>query len=228
MSNQPRTAEDPLSDVSPREPVRVLVFAASLREDSLNSRLAHLAATTVQAHGGDVDLASIAEFDAPSYDGDIQASDGFPAGAEEFRRRLERADAFVVASPEYNASIPGVLKNAIDWVSRFRPQPFNELHGLLISASPSMVGGNRGLWALRVPFEHLGARLYPDMFSLAQAHKAFDAEGRIANEQLQERFEANVANFMDLVEASTHYPCIKRAWVEYLGEHPDPVLDRVE
>jgi chromate reductase, NAD(P)H dehydrogenase (quinone) len=211
-----------------REPVQVLVFSASLRADSLNSRLARLAAATVEEYGGDVDLASIAEFDAPSYDADIQASDGFPAGAEEFRRRLERADAFVVASPEYNASIPGLLKNAIDWVSRFRPQPFNERHGLLISASPSMVGGNRGLWALRVPFEHLGARLYPDMFSLAQAHRAFDAEGGIANEQLQERFEANVANFMDLVESSKHYPCIKRAWVEYLGEHPDPVLDRVE
>ena len=217
-----------MSEGQTREPVRVLVFSASLRAESLNSRLARLAAATVEANGGDVDLASMAEFDAPSYDGDVQVSDGFPAGAEEFRRRLELADAFVVASPEYNASIPGALKNAIDWVSRFRPQPFNELHGLLVSASPSMVGGNRGLWALRIPFEHLGARLYPDMFSLAQAHKAFDSEGRIANEQLQERFEANVANFMDLVEASKHYPCIKRAWVEYLGEHPDPVLDRVE
>jgi NAD(P)H-dependent FMN reductase len=211
-----------------REPVRVLVFSASLRTESLNSRLARLAAATVEANGGDVDLASMAEFEVPSYDGDAQVSDGFPAGAEELRGRLERADAFVVASPEYNASMPGVLKNAIDWVSRFRPQPFNELHGLLVSASPSMVGGNRGLWALRIPFEHLGARLYPDMFSLAQAHKAFDTHGRLANEQLQERFDANVANFMDQVEASKHYPCIKRAWVEYLGEQPDPVLDRVE
>jgi len=218
----------PMSDGWTREPVRVLVFSASLRAESLNSRLARLAATTVEANGGDVDLASMAEFDAPSYDGDVQASDGFPPGAEELRRRLELADAFVVASPEYNASIPGALKNAIDWASRFRPQPFNERHGLLVSASPSMVGGNRGLWALRIPFEHLGARLYPDMFSLAQAHKAFNTSGRIANEQLQKRFEANVANFMDLVEASKHYPCIKRAWVEYLGEQPDPVLDRVE
>ena len=211
-----------------REPIRVLVLSASLRSESLNSRLARLAATTVEANGGDVDLASMAEFDAPSFDGDVQASDGFPAGAEEFRRRLELVDAFVVASPEYNASFPGVLKNAIDWVSRFRPQPFNERHGLLISASPSMVGWNRGLWSLRIPLEHLGARLYPDMFSLAQAHKALGPDGRIVNDQLQERFEDNVANFMDLVEASKHYPCIKRAWVEYLGEAPDPVLDRVE
>jgi hypothetical protein len=66
------------------------------------------------------------------------------------------------------------------------------------------------------------------MLSLAQAHNAFTDDGRIASEQLHERFEKNIANFMDLVEAATHYPCVKRAWVEYLGEQPDPILDRVE
>ena len=217
-----------MNDATSRETVHFLVFSASLRTDSLNSRLAHLAAATIEAEGGNVDLASMVEFDTPSYDGDLESSEGPPAGAEEFRRRLELADALVVASPEYNASMPGVLKNLIDWVSRFRPQPFNERHGLVMSASPSMAGGNRGLWALRVPLEHLGARVYPDMFSLAQAHKAFDAAGRIENTELQRRFETNIANFMDQVEASKHYPCVKRAWVEYLGEQPDPVLDRVQ
>ena len=211
-----------------REPVRYLVFSASLRARSLNTQLARLAAVTIEANGGEVDLASMREFDAPSYDADVQEDQGFPPGAELLHRRLEACDGFVVSAPEYNSSMPGALKNAIDWVSRYHPQPFNERHGLLLSASPSMVGGNRGLWALRVPFEHLGARLYPDMFSLAQAHNAFTSEGRIANEQLQERFDANIANFMDLVEAATHYPCVKRAWVEYLGEHPDPVIDRVQ
>ncbi len=194
----------------------------------MNTRLAELAAGVIESSGGTVDFGSMADFDCPSYNADAQRERGFPAGADELRRRLEASDAFVICSPEYNASMPGALKNAVDWVSRFRPQPFNGRHGLLVSASPSMVGGNRGLWALRIPFEHLGARLYPDMFSLAQAHKAFDADGRIANEPLHERFETNVANFMDLVEASKHYPCIKRAWVEYLGEQPDAVLDRVE
>ena len=59
-----------------------------------------------------------------------------------------------------------VLKNVIDWVSRYRPQPFHARHALLLSASPSMAGGNRGLWALRVPLDHLGAHVFPDMFSL--------------------------------------------------------------
>jgi NAD(P)H-dependent FMN reductase len=145
-----------------REPLRVLVFAASLRAGSINVRLAQLAANVIEGLGASVDLASMREFDAASYDGDKE-DDGLPAGAQEFRARLEAANAFVIVSPEYNASMPGVLKNAIDWVSRARPQPFNQRHGLLMSASPSMVGGNRGLWALRVPLEHMGARVYPDM-----------------------------------------------------------------
>jgi NAD(P)H-dependent FMN reductase len=204
------------------------VFAASLRGGSLNQRLADLAADAIEGNGADVDRATMSEFAAPSYDLDVQTRDGFPAAIEEFRDRIRASDGFVIASPEYNASMPGMLKNSIDWVSRFSPQPFNERHGLLMSASPSMVGGNRGLWALRVPFEHLGARMYPDMFSLAQAHQAFDGDGRIANDQLRERFEHNITGFIDLVEASKHYPCVKTRWVEYLGEHPDPVLDRVE
>ena len=211
-----------------REQVSFLVFSASLRADSLNSRLARLAAITIEANGGIVDPTSMPDFDTPSYDSDVQDADGFPPGADRLRECIQINDAFVISAPEYNASMPGLLKNTIDWVSRFSPQPFNEKHGLLLSASPSMVGGNRGLWALRVPFEHLGARIYPDMFSLAQAHKAFDRDGRIADAQLRDRFESNIVGFMDLVEATKHYPCVKTRWVEYLGERPDPATDRVE
>ena len=73
---------------------------------------------------GEVDLATMAAFAARSYDTDVQAGEGFPAEAEELRDRITASDAFVIASPEYNASMPGVLKNSIDWVSRFSPQPF--------------------------------------------------------------------------------------------------------
>ena len=216
-----------MNDSVPRQPISLLVFSASLRAGSLNTRLAELAAATIEANAGEVDLASMREFDCPSYDQDRQAH-GFPAGAEEFRRRLEHCDGFVISSPEYNASMPGLLKNAIDWVSRYRPQPFNEKYGLLLSASPSMVGGNRGVWALRVPFEHLGSRVYPDMFSLAQAHGAFTEAGSIADERLQQRFDMNIVNFMNSVEAAKHYPCVKHAWFEYLGEQPEPVIDRMQ
>ncbi|HSR93238.1 MAG TPA: NAD(P)H-dependent oxidoreductase [Solirubrobacterales bacterium] len=211
-----------------REPVRFLVFSGSARTDSLNGRLARLAATAIEANGGSVDFRPMADFDTPTYSADAQDAAGFPPGADLLRECIQTNDAFVISSPEYNASMPGGLKNSIDWVSRFSPQPFNEKHGLLLSASPSMVGGNRGLWALRVPFEHLGVRVFPDMFSLAQAHQAFDPGERLADGRLQERFDATVVAFMDLVEASKHYPCAKTRWVEYLGERPDPMTDRVE
>ena len=213
--------------MSKREPVSFLVFSASLRAGSFNTTLAQLAAGTIEKHGGTVDLAAMSAFDSPSYSQEAQAQ-GFPAGATELRRRIDANDGFVIASPEYNGSMPGLLKNAIDWVSRFRPQPFNGKHVLLVSASPSMAGGNRGLWALRVPLEHLGSRVYPDMFSLAQAHQAFDAQGKLGNPQLADRLEQTITGFMDLAEAAKHYPCAKTTWVEFLGEHPNSPIDRVE
>jgi chromate reductase len=211
-----------------REPVSFLVFSASLRAGSLNTLLARLAANVIEKHGGTVDVAAMSAFDCPSYNQETQARDGFPPGATELRRRLDANDAFVIASPEYNGSMPGLLKNTIDWVSRFRPQPFNGKHALLLSASPSMAGGNRGLWSLRVPLEHLGSRVYPDMFSLAQAHQAFDGEGKLANAQLADRLEQTIAGFMDLAEAAKHYPCAKTAWIEFLGEHPNSPVDRID
>ncbi len=207
--------------------VKLLVFSASLRGASLNTKLAALVAARARARGAAVDLASMRDFDCPSYDGDVEAREGLPAGARELQRRLLATDAFVVASPEYNASMPGVLKNAIDWTSRFRPQPFDSRHGLLLSASPSMAGGNRGLWSLRVPFEHLGARIFPDMFSLAKAHQAFAGDA-LADPALQQRFDATVDSFLDLAEAARHYPCLKKAWVEFLGEPPGEAADRVD
>ena len=208
--------------------VRVLLFSASLRADSFNTRLITLARSVVARLGGVIDFATMQEFDTPSYNHDVEARDGFPKGTRELHKRIEACDAFVIASPEYNASMPGHLKNAIDWVSRVRPQPFNARHGLLLSASPSMAGGNRGLWSLRIPLEHLGARVFPDMFSLAQAHKAFTDAGELADQLLAERFEQNLRAFLDLVEAAKHYPCIKKAWVEFLGEPGGEKVGRVE
>jgi chromate reductase len=211
-----------------QQPLSILVFSVSLRKDSLNTRLAKLAAGVIEKNAGKVDFANMSEFDCPSMNQDLEVNNFHPAGAEEFCKRILANDAFIISSPEYNGGMPGLIKNSIDWVSRFRPQPFNERHALLMSASPSMGGGNKALWALRMPLEHLGARVFPDMFSLATAHKAFTPEGNIADETLAQRFEENLIAFMNLVEAAKHYPCMKKAWVEFLGEQLDPVIDRVE
>lgn len=208
--------------------VRALLLAASLRKESLNRRLIEVVARVLEERGVEIDLASMSDFDCPSYDGDLEAGEGIPPAAQRFRDRLVAADAFLISAPEYNGSMPGVLKNSIDWASRFRPQPFNGKQGFLLSASPSMAGGNRGLWSLRVPLEHLGARIYPDMFSLAQAHNAFTEDGRLANDMLRQRLEGTLGCFLELVEAARHYPALKKQWVEFLGEHPDAATDRVE
>ncbi len=211
-----------------RDPLRFLIFSASLRTDSLNTRLARLVVRTVEKRRAIADFAEMKEFDCPSFNHDMELEKMIPPGAEQFLKRLIANDAFIISSPEYNASMPGHLKNVIDWVSRSRPQPFNERHGLLMSATPSMAGGNRGLWSLRIPFEHLGARVFPDMFSLAMAHQAFNPAGEIINATLAQRFENTLEKFMDLVEAAKHYPCIKKAWIEFLGEQPGPLTERAE
>lgn len=207
--------------------LRVLVFAASLRSDSLNRKLATLAAKVSERYGATVDLASMRDFDVPLFDGDLETASGIPKGAQELQRRLLASDGFIIASPEYNGSMPGTIKNLIDWTSRFRPQPFDTRHGLLLSASPSLAGGNRGLWALRMPLEHLGSRIFPDMFSLSMAHKSLVGDD-IGDPALRTRFEKTVQAFLSLAEAAKHYPCIKKAWVEFLGEPPGAGHDRVD
>ncbi len=189
----------------------MLVFGAALRTGSTNARLATLVARLIAETGADVHLARMRDFSMPLYDGDAEAAGGAPQGALDLRDQLEWCDAFVISSPEYNASVPGVLKNAIDWVSRFQPQPFQTKHALLVSASPSLIGGNRGLWTLRMPLEHLGTRVYPDMFSLARAYEGFAEDGRLAHSGTQERLAETVTAFVHFVEADVRYVCLQRA-----------------
>lgn len=203
-----------------RSSLHVLVLSGSSRTGSVNARLGSLVASLVTRAGATAEAATLGDFPMPSYDGDAEA-DGDCPGALALCARIQAAQALIIASPEYNASVPGVLKNAIDWVSRYRPQPFKDKQALLVSASPSMVGGNRGLWALRVPLEHLGARVYPDMFSLANAHHAFTEDGALADRGLGERLTTTIGSFLDLVEADTRYLCLQRRWYEFLGDRTD-------
>ena len=89
-----------------------------------------------------------------------------------------------------------------------------------------MAGGNRALWSLRIPGEHLGARVYPDMLSLAVAHKAFTSEDGIAEQPPAKRIEKNLFALKDLVESSKYYACVKKAWVEF--RERAPIMSRIE
>jgi chromate reductase len=181
--------------------MRVLAFAASLREASLNRKLVRLAAEVARREGAEVELAEFRDFDSPSYDEDVDHGSGMPEGAQRLKRQLDRADALLLAVPEYNYSIPGPLKNVFDWVSRARPMPWRGKSVYLMAASPSTMGGIRGLWQTRVPFEGCGALVFPDMFALANAGEAFDEQGRLRDPAMRERLEREVVGFVRLAEA---------------------------
>ncbi len=181
--------------------MRVLAFAASLRRESFNRKLVELAARIARGQRAEVDLADFREFDMPLYNQDLDQAQGPPAGVLELNRRLERADALLLAAPEYNYAIAGPLKNAIDWVSRIRPMPWRCKSIYLMSASPSPMGGIRGLWQTRVPLEGCGAFVFPDMFALANAPGAFDAAGDLKDPQLAERLRTEIVGFLRLAES---------------------------
>lgn len=176
--------------------MRLLVFGASLRARSYNAALAALAARALSTLGAAVDLAPFGDFSAPLYNQDVLDASGFPEGVRRFSTRLRAADGFVIASPEYAFSIPGPLKNLIDWSSQETPIAWTGKPGLLLSASVSSVGGQRGLWALRVPLEALGAHVFPEMFSLPNADEKVDDAGALSDPQRREQLERLTGAFV--------------------------------
>jgi chromate reductase len=181
--------------------MKLFMFAASLRKDSCNKKLIQIIAQIIKEQGMVADFADFSEFSAPLYNEDIQNNVGFPAEILHFTQRLQEADGLIISSPEYNFSTPGTLKNLIDWVSRIKPMPWKGYPILLMSASPSLVGGNRGLWSTRIPLEACGGLVFPDMFSLAGAFTAFDEHGNLKESQLHNRLRQNVTEFIDYVAA---------------------------
>ena len=175
--------------------MKVVAIAGALREGSLNKQLLRLATRILEKDGVEVDLVDLKKLAIPFYDGDLEAASGLPAGAQELVARIAAANGVVIASPEYNFSVPAVLKNAIDWVTRAKPMPLRGKTALLLSASPSLVGGNRALWVLRMSLEAVGTHVHPDMFSLATAHQAFDEAGEVKDEALGRFLRSVLANY---------------------------------
>ena len=178
--------------------LRLLAFAASLRRGSFNRKLLTQAVRIARLAGAEIDLAEFAEFTMPLFDADLQEAQGFPPGAEELARRLRAADGLFIASPEYNYSLPGTLKNAIDWVSRMRPVPFRGKSAFLMATSRGMVGGIRGLWQLRIPLEGNGVVVYPEMFSLGDGGSAFEEDGALRDQQQLKRLEKMVGGYVEV------------------------------
>ena len=134
---------------------RILAFAGSLRKDSFNKKLVKIAAEGALSAGAEVTVIDLKEFSLPVYDGDLEEAEGLPAGAKKLKQLFLEHHGLLISSPEYNSSIPGGLKNMIDWVSRTETEDepplacFNKKVAAIMSASPGGLGGLRALVPLR-------------------------------------------------------------------------------
>jgi chromate reductase len=159
--------------------LNVLGICGSLRQGSYN-RMAMRAAIELAPDGMTIAPFEIAPI--PVYNEDIYKI-GFPPEVQDFRSRIGAADALLFVTPEYNYSIPGVLKNAIDWASRPPDQPFEGKPGAIMGASPGMFGTARSQYHLRQVCVTLNIHLLnrPEVM-IAQAAKKFDESGRLTDE----------------------------------------------
>jgi len=167
---------------------KLLMLAGSARKASTNKQLAALAARTAKDLGAEVTLIDLADFDMPIYNGDIEEATGLPEAAKRLKQLFVDHDGFFVASPEYNSSIPPVLKNALDWISRphTKDEPtlwaFNGKVAALGAVSPGGLGGLRGLVPLRMMLGNIGVTVVPSQLAVSNGFSAFDDGGALVSE----------------------------------------------
>ncbi len=177
--------------------MKILLFAGSLRRDSLNKKFAREARRLLSARPGvETEFVDLQPLAIPVYDGDVEEASGVPAGVQELAKKIAASDALVVSTPEYNGSIPGVLKNVIDWLSRLKPVSVSGKPLLLLAASPGALGGIRSLWHTRQPFEVLGTHVFPEMMGVPLAHQVFDDAGALKDAKLVERLDGLLERFL--------------------------------
>jgi chromate reductase len=178
--------------------VRVLGISGSLRRDSHNSKLLRAAAELLPPP---VELQVFDGLKAVEpYDQDEDVGTG-PAGARQLRESIEAADAILIATPEYNSSIPGQLKNALDWASR--PKGENVLWGkpvAVVGASTGMFGAVWSQAELRKALSASGARVIETDLPVGHADEAFSADGRLADVELRERYVEILDELVALAE----------------------------
>lgn len=163
------------------EPIKIFAIAGALRAASFNRKL--LAAAVRKIKDVTVDVADLKEFDIPLYDGDLEAQ-GLPAGVVRLKERIAAADGLLIATPEYNWSIPGTFKNAIDWASRPPSNPFRGKTALITAASNGYFGGVRSILQLRQVFVTLGVFALPEQVMVPFGEKAFDEAGNLIDPKL--------------------------------------------
>ncbi len=180
--------------------MKLLVFAGSTRQKSFNRRLATATAALARESGIDVTHIELADFDIPMYNADLEAA-GTPPDVIRLKQIMFEHPAWIICTPEYNASYPALVKNTLDWVSspvKANPEwtdGFKSSRGKVVgvlSASPGALGGLRSQSHLAPLLINLQCWLAPQNFALGRAGEAFDEQGHLASEANRDRVKAVV------------------------------------
>lgn len=171
---------------------RILALAGSLRADSFNRKLMQIAVAGARAAGAEITDVDLRDYPMPIFDQDLEARAGLPETVVRLKKLFFEHHGLLIASPEYNSSITAVLKNTIDWVSRAGPgekpvAAFSAKTAAIMSASPSALGGLRGLVHLRAILGNIDVLVLPNQVAVAKAADAFNADGSLKDEKQAEQ-----------------------------------------
>ena len=164
---------------------KILCLCGSSRRDSFNQKLLEIAALGATREGGAATHIRLRDYPLPMYDGDMETAGGLPPQALELKELLAQHHALLIATPEYNGGYSGLLKNALDWMSRPTQgdpsglRDFSSKLAALVSASPGALGGLRSQIVLQMALSKIGLLVIPDAFALGRAHEAFDEWGQL-------------------------------------------------
>lgn len=180
--------------------LKLLAISGSLRTESINTKLMHEAVRLF----GPADV-MIGNLRLPLYDGDLEASNGIPIDVQTLADQIIAADAVILACPEYNQGIPGVVKNALDWVSRVEGTPWANKPVAIMHAAAGRTGGARANYALRLALAPFNTQLLqgPEML-IAGAPNEFDDTGRLTNTRYLKALEELVQKLGKLIHSNTN------------------------
>jgi NAD(P)H-dependent FMN reductase len=184
---------------------KILAFAGSTRSGSFNKKLIAIAAASARAVGAEVTLIDLRDYPLPLFDQDSESSQGLPENGRKLKDLFLAHQGLLIASPEYNSSITGVLKNTIDWVSRpvAGAKSLAEFTGKvagIMSASPGALGGLRALVHLRAILGNIGVLVIPQQMSIAKAAEAFTPEGDLKDSQQKASIDRISSTLFDLLK----------------------------
>ncbi|HZD90091.1 MAG TPA: NADPH-dependent FMN reductase [Pseudolabrys sp.] len=179
--------------------LNLLVICGSLRKGSYNAALAR---SLPELAPPEMKFTDAPDFEVLSpYNADVQEASGFPPAAEDLAQAIRGADGVIIVSPEYNWSIPGTLKNAIDWVSRMKDQPFKEKPVALQSCSGGVLGGARMQYHMRMTLTYLQAFTFgtPEVL-VAQAQNKFDKDLKLTDETTRKIVKMQLEGFAAFIK----------------------------